>query len=218
MTIIHTTVSRARPGRRHDAIAAAQVGKKLVEREGAKDCRLGMAVTAGEMSGTFIFTMEFDDNEAYGSFADMAAADHELQALTDRLDHEDSPTVLLSQSIGVELPLDRPVKAGRGSVTQVYVSRALPGRFEGALDLSRRVFDFVEAHGAMNSRLFTLLGAGAMTDALVVVWEFENMRALGRLGDSYMTEPAGQELMMTLTGPDCPVTTMSSGIYTEIPL
>ena len=78
--------------------------------------------------------------------------------------------------------------------------------------------NFVEANGAVNARLYTLLGAGSMTDALVGTWEFENMRALGRLGDAYMTDSAGQELMMTLTGPDCPVTTMSSGIYTEIPL
>jgi hypothetical protein len=218
MTVIHSTVSRARPGRRHDAIAAAQVGKKLVEREGARDCRLGMAATAGEVSGTFVFTMQFDNNEAYGTFADMAAVDHELTALTERLDHEDSPTVLLSQSLGAEIPLDRPVKSGHGSVIQAFVSRPLPGRFDGALDLAIRAFDFVEANGAMNSHLYMLLSAGQMTDALVVSWELENMRALGRLGDAYMTDPAGQALMQMLTGPDCPITTISSGVYTDIPL
>jgi hypothetical protein len=57
MTVIYSTVSRARPGRRRDAVAAAAVGKKLVEREGAKDCRLSAAATAGENSGTFVFTM-----------------------------------------------------------------------------------------------------------------------------------------------------------------
>ena len=32
-----------------------------------------------------------------------------------------------------------------------------------------------------------------------------------------MSDPAGQALMQALTGPDCPVTTISSGIYTELP-
>jgi hypothetical protein len=218
MTVFHSTMSRARPGRRHDAIAAAQVGKKLVEREGARDCRLGMATTAGEMSGTFIFTMQFDNNEDYGAFADKAALDMELSALMDRLDHEDSPTVLMSQSLGVEIPFDRPTKPGHGKVMEAYVGKALPGRFEGALDLARRTFDFVESKGAMNCHMISLLNAGMMTDALVVTWELENMRALGRLGDAYMSDPAGQEIFQMLTAADCPVTGMSSGVWQDIPL
>jgi hypothetical protein len=218
MTVIYSTVSRARPGRRLDAVAAAAEGKKVVERDGAMDCRLSVATTAGEASGTFIFTMQFDSNEAYGAFADQAAEDQELAALTERLDHEDSPIMIEAQSLGAEIPLDRPVKAGRGRAIQAYLSRPLPGRFEGALDLARQAFDFVEANGAVNARLFTLLSAGSMTDALVVSWELESMRALGRVGDAYLTDPAGQALMQAMTGPDCPVTTISSGIYTEIPI
>jgi hypothetical protein len=141
-----------------------------------------------------------------------------MSALMDRLDHEDSPTMLLSQSLGVEMPLDRPMKAGRGSVIQAYLSRPIPGRFEGVFDLARRAFDFVEAHGAMNCHLYTLMGAGMMSDAMGVSWELENMRALGRLGDAYMTDPAGQAIMQILTGPDCPVTPISDGVYTEISL
>ena len=218
MTVIYSTVSRARPGRRRDAVAAAAVGKKLVEREGAKDCRLSAAATAGENSGTFVFTMQFDSNEDYGGFADKTAGDQELAALAERLDHEDSPVMIEANSLGAEIPLDRPVKAGRGSAIQAYLSRPLPGRFEGALDLARQAFDFVEANGAVNARLFTLITAGSMTDALVASWEFESMRALGRVGDAYMSDPAGQALMQALTGPDCPITTISSGIYMEIPI
>ena len=131
MSIMYTTVSRARPGRRHDAVAAAAVGKKLVEREGAKDCRLSAAVTAGESSGTFIFTMQFDSNEDYGDFADKTAGDHELAALTERLDHEDSPVMIEANSLGAEIPLDRPVKAGRGSAIQAYLIAATPRALRG---------------------------------------------------------------------------------------
>jgi len=218
MTVIYSTVSRARPGRRPDAVAAAAVGKKLVEREGARDCRLSVATTAGEASGTFVFTMEFDSNEDYGAFAEKTAGDHELAALTERLDHEDSPVLIEAHSLAAEIPLGRPVKAGRGSVIQAYLTRPLPGRFGDALDLARQAFDFVEANGAVHARLFTMLIAGSMTEALVASWELEGMQALGRVGDAYLSDPAGQAIMQVMSGPDCPSTTISSGIYTEIPI
>jgi hypothetical protein len=218
VTVLLTSVSRARPGRRADVVGVSSEAKKLLERLGVGECRLSMAATAGEASGTFAFTMQFDSNEAYGTFADRAAEDQDLQGLTERLDRDDSPIVTETQSLAAEIPLDRAVKDGRGSVAQAYISRAHPGRFEAALDLGRRAFDFVEANGALNARLYTLLGAGSMTDALLATWEFENMRALGRAGDAYLSDPNGLALMQFMTSSDCPVTTISSGVYTNIPI
>ena len=57
-----------------------------------------------------------------------------------------------------------------------------------------------------------------MTDCLVTSWELENMRAIGRLGDAYTSEPEGQRIMEMLTGTDGPITPVASGIYTDIPL
>ena len=75
MTVLLTTVSRARPGRRADVVAASTEARKLLERRGVSECRLAMAATAGEASGTFAFSLQFDSNEAYGTFADKAAED-----------------------------------------------------------------------------------------------------------------------------------------------
>ena len=44
------------------------------------------------------------------------------------------------------------------------------------------------------------------------------MKALGALGDAFGTEEAGQRVMEMLTGTNGPIVTVSSGIYTEIPL
>ena len=44
------------------------------------------------------------------------------------------------------------------------------------------------------------------------------MKALGRLGDAYASEPEGQRIMEILTAADGPITPVTSGIYTEIPL
>jgi hypothetical protein len=218
MSIMQTTVTRAKPGRRHDAIAMAVEASKLLERHGADDSRLLAAQIAGEVTGTHVFTTEFADGEAWGEFNDSLAADAELEALMDRVDRDDSPVVMESMSVGNEIPLEREGSTDRGAVVEAYISRALPGRFTGALELAVAVFDFVETHGASNCRLLQLNSAGMLTECLVASWELATMKDVGRLGDMLGTDPDGQRIMETLTGANGPITTVSSGIYRVIPL
>jgi hypothetical protein len=196
---------------------AVEAGK-LLARHGAEDSRLLLAGPAGEASGTHVFVAQVQSWEAYGTLADELETDHEFEVLMDRLTREDSPLVLLSQGLSVEIPLDRKSAPGRGHIVEVYISRVLPGRFDAALELAGDVFDYVERGGAVNTQVAMQTLAGSMTDTLIVSWELPNMRTLGKLGDSYMSEPDGQAIMARLTGADAPGTTVSSGIYTEIPI
>jgi|SRR5690242_7793062 hypothetical protein len=216
MRMIHASVSRTKPGRMNDAVGMAAEAGKLLIRHGAESCRLFAAGTAGESTGTQVFVAEFGSGEAYGVFADEAEKDHELDLLVERLSREDSPIVMESQALATQL-LDRP-STSRGRIVEVYISKALPGRFEAALELANDVFSFVEAHGAVNTQLMMQTAAGSMTDALLATWEFDTMRALGALGDAYMSDPDGLSILQRMTGAECPVTTLSSGIYTEIPI
>ena len=218
MTVISTTVNRARPGRRQEAVAAAAESKKVFEAHGAKDCRLLFAGTDGENSGTYVLSTEFDNGEAYGAFVDEIRGTKELEAFRARLDREDRPSEMVSRSLGTEIPLDRKGIRQHGPVVQTYLSRVLPGCLEAVLDLSQKAFDFVESHGAMNARLIRLASAGALTDALAAAWEFETMRAMGAANDAFQADPAGQSIMQIITGPDCPMTPISSGTYTEVPI
>ena len=218
MTVISTTVTRVKPGRREEAVAGAAEAKKVFEPHGAKDCRLFFAGTAGETSGTYALAMEFDNGEAWGAFVDEIRGTKELEAFRDRLDRQDRPTEMVSRSLGTEIPLDRSANRRHGPVVQAYVSRVLPGRLEAVLDLSHKAFDFVEGHGATNARLIRLVSAGAMTDALVATWEFETMRAMGAANDAFQSDPKGQSVMEIITGPDCPITPISSGTYAEVPI
>jgi hypothetical protein len=215
---MQTTVTQAKAGRRHDAIAIGLEAAKLLERHGADDNRLLVAQMAGEVPGTQVFTTEFESGEAWGTFNDSLLADAELEALMTRVEGEDSPVTVLSMSIGNEIPLGRNGPSDRGAVVEAYISRAVPGRFEAALELATAVFGFIEAHGASRCRLMQLTSAGAMTDCLVASWELENMRAVGRLGDAFGTEPDGQRIAATLAASDGPITTISSGIYVDVPL
>jgi hypothetical protein len=218
MSTIQSTVSRAKPGRLHDAVAMALEAAKLLERHGADDNRLLVADTAGEMTGSHVFTTEFANGEAWGEFNDSLAADAELEALMDRATRTDSPVDLLSMSVGNEIPLERGGPTERGSVVEVYISRTVPGRFEAALELAVAVFDFVEGHEATNCRLMQLTNAGMLTDCMIASWELRSMKDVGRLGDAYGTEPEGQSIFGTLVAADGPITPVSSGIYREVSL
>lgn len=94
----------------------------------------------------------------------------------------------------------------------------VPGRFEACLELASTVFDFVESNGATGCRLMQLNAAGSLSECLVVSWEFPSMAALGRMGGAFGVDPEGRRIMEMLTGASSPVTTVSSGIYTQIPV
>ena len=218
MTVMQTTVTRPKPGRRHDAIALALEASKLLERHGAADNRLLVAQTAGEATGSNVFTTEFENGEAWGEFMDSLNADAELEALLDRVEREDSPVVMETMSLGSVIELGREGPTARAALVEAYISRVNPGRFEAALELGSTVFDFVERHGGTNCRLTQLNSAGSLTECLVASWELDSMKSIGRLGDAYANDAEGQRILETLTATDGPVFPVMSGIYAEIPL
>ena len=191
---------------------------KLLERHGAANNRLLLGQPAGEATGSHVFTTEFDTGEAWGVFTDSLYQDQELQTLLDRVYGEDSPVIMEGMSIGNEIPLGRSGPSNRQPVVEVYISRVVPGRFAASLELAGAVFDFAEANGATACQLIQLTSAGMLTDCMVASWEFANMTALGKLGDAFGTDPAGQRVAETVHGADSPIVPVSSGIYVEIPL
>jgi hypothetical protein len=218
MSVVQTTVSRAKPGRRQDVTALAVEAAKLFERHGAGESRLLVAGLAGETTGTYVFTTEFANGEAWGAFTDALNADPETESLLDQVYSDASAIVIESMSLGIDIPLGRSGATGRGHVLEAHVSRALPGRFEAALELASVAFDFLESHGAVGCRLMQLNDAGLLSECLVASWEFESARAAGKLADAYFSDLAAQPVMQLMTGADAPITTITSGMYTEIPL
>ena len=216
MALISSSVARCLPGRRDDFLAVALEGMKLFERHGARHPRLLAAATAGEMSMGYVLTNEFANAEDYGAFVDELYSDAEADSFLARITAADSPLVIESRSLATEIPLERSGTPGPGGVIETYVARLVPGRFEACRTLAGRVFDFFGGRGATNCRLFQLFDAGVMTDALVFVWEFENMRARGAASDAWWTDEAGRAARDELSGPDSPITAVASGIYRDL--
>jgi hypothetical protein len=218
MSVIQSTVTRPKPGRRQDAIAVGVEAAKLLERHGASNNRLLLGQPAGEATGSHVFTTEFDSGEAWGAFSDSLFQDQELQTLLDRVYGEDSPVIMEAMSTGSEIPLGRSGPSNHQPIVEVYISRVVPGRFEASLELANAVFDFAEAHEATACQLIQLTSAGMLSGCTVASWEFANMTALGKLGDAFGSDPAGQRIAEMVNGADSPVIPVTSGIYVEIPM
>jgi len=100
----------------------------------------------------------------------------------------------------------------------VHVAKLHPGRIEENLAASNAAFDFIEAHGATNARLFQLLNAGSGAGLLMATWEHDSMAAYGRVMDAFGNDPAGQAISAAQLAPDPVSTPTFDGLYARIPL
>lgn len=215
MRVFSSTIGKVRDGQMEGVVATAGEAAKLVGRHGG-DVRFFLA-GAGEEVNSTLFSIEYDSPEALGRAADALGADGELQAFVTRLSGPKSPTVLISQSMGMEVPIGRTPKAGTGSIVEVHTSRVNPGRMEEVISQSVEVCDFVEANGAVNARLIQLTYAGLGSGLTILAWELENMEAHARLGSAWFGKAGLALQAKTMTANPASVQ-VASGLWNEIPL
>ena len=125
--------------------------------------------------------------------------------------------MLTSQSMGIEMPLGRTPKAGRGSILEVRTSRINAGRAEDVVTEAAEVCAFVEKNGAVNARCIQLTYAGMASGMVALIWEHENMAAQARAGAAWFTD-AGVALQMRSMGEAPATTRVASALYNEVPL
>ena len=179
MRVFHTTSGKVQGGQLEAAVGTAVEAAKLLSSYGG-DIRFYVAGAAGEDVNGTLFTQEYESPEALAEAFDALADNAELQALLNRLNAPGSPTMITSQSMGMEVPIGRTPKAGRGSILEVHTSHINPGRTEDAIAEAVEVCDFVEANGAINARLLQLTYAGMASGLMAFTFEHENMRAHAR--------------------------------------
>jgi hypothetical protein len=217
MTVVHSVIGTVKPDRYEDFLSQSLEAAKLLERHGAKDVRLAGALVAGEAQGTFVFSSEYDDPEAYGAFADELYTDSEMLSLLSRLRSADNPVVITQQSLSIVLPVHTP-KKGRGTIIEVHASRPAPGRLEQGLALAAKACSFAQAHGAVNARVCQIGMGGSGAGLYYLSWEFKTQRAAGKCANAWMTEPKGLAIAATAASADAPSTMVFSATYQEIPL
>jgi hypothetical protein len=216
MRVFHSTNGKVQGGQLEAAVASAAEAAKLLGAHGG-EIRFYLTLAGGEDVNGTLFSQEYESPEALGAAFDGLADNVELQALMARLNGSGSPTVITSQSMGIDLPLGRTPKAGRGSILEVHTSHINPGRFEDAIAESAEVCAFVEGNGAVNARAIQLTYAGMASGMLALVWEHENMAAQARTAAAWSTDE-GVALQMRGMGAPPATTRVASALYNEVPL
>lgn len=217
MSVILSSMGRAKPGRYGDFISQATQASKLYQKLGTPPPRLMLAGLAGEAFGTWTFSVEFDDLDSFGAISDQYQADPEAQAFMVQLQEETNPSTLEQVNVCVEVPV-RESKGGRGSVVALYASKTNPGGLERGLELAVSSCDFAEAQGALDARIFNLIGSGSGSGTTVTMWEFDSVRAFAKVMDAFTTEPAGQAIATAAAAADTPVIQLFEAVYNEIPI
>jgi len=209
---------RPRPGRYDDAIGLIAEGAKLADRHGAHNIRLTQAATAGPSTGLLVLTCEFKNLAAYGAYLDETMADPEAQNHNHRIREAEAPFIYESTAELTEVDLRREgAKGGRGRVLDARFGRALPGRWADTLDITGKIFDLCERHGAVGSRLFELDHAGDRSGMLCAVVEYNSMKEYGLAGDAWLADDTGR-LVTDQMRTDRPFEAVFSGLFTEVAL
>jgi hypothetical protein len=216
MQVFNSTNGKVQGGQLEAAVASAAEAAKLLGAHGG-EIRFYLTLAGGEDVNGTLFSQEYESPEALGTAMDAMADNTELQALVARLNGPGSPVVITSQSMGIDIPLGRTPKAGRGSILEVHTSHVNPGRFEDAVTESAEVCAFVEENGAVNARAIQLTYAGRASGMLALVWEHESMAAQARTGAAWFTD-AGIALQMRSMGASPATTRVTSALYNEVPL
>jgi len=216
MRVFHSTNGKVQGGQLDAAVATASEAAKLLGTQGG-EIRFFLTLAAGEDVNGTLFSQEYESPEALGAAFDALGDDAELQALLARLSAPGSPTMLTSQSMGIEMPLGRTPKAGRGSILEVHTSHINPGRAQDAVTEAAEVCAFVEDNGAVNARCIQLTYAGMASGMVALIWEHENMAAQARAGAAWFTD-AGVALQMRSMGAAPATTRVASALYNEVPL
>ena len=215
MRVFSSIRGTVKDGRIEEAAALAGEAAKLVGRHGG-DVRL-LLVTAGDDADTTLFNVEYESLEAMGRAFDKLNADPDLAAFSSRAKASESPSQIGPESIGMEVPIGRPAKPGRGSIIEVHSSMPKPGRMEQVVVESAEVCEFVEANGAVNARLVQLTYAGPISGMTALTWEHESWAAHASLSEAWFS-PAGLALQTRLASTDPASVPVGGALYNDIPL
>lgn len=216
--VLDSVVGRVKPGRMEDHLAMGVEVVKLMDRLGAQNPRLAMAVATGEPAGTFTFSTEYASGEAWGEISDAINADAEFQAFIQRVSAPEAPSDILQFTTATEVAL-RENNPTLGNVIEVHVTRPVPGKFEEGLAQAARVCELVEQNGATNARLWQLGYAGLGSGVQMMSWETADMKTQGRLQDAWERVPEMAEIAVQARfGAQITATPVFDGLYQVVPI
>ena len=106
MAVVVVTTLTVKPDRMEDYLdQVARPSKALLEKMGARNCRVLTGVVAGEATGSVVFICEADDFAAVGAVMDKLSADPEGVAMMSIGSSAAGPVAGLQTAFWVDIPL-----------------------------------------------------------------------------------------------------------------
>jgi hypothetical protein len=215
--VSYASVSKPQPDRLEDAIELARQAGKLIGRHGPV-CRLLAADTAGEQTGTLVFTVEFESLERYASEIERIDQDTEVRDLQVSLTRSTSPTVILATSLSTEIPLPGTHTSGHGPIVEVHITKPASGRFEGAVEEADTAATLLEKAGAVGVQGFSMAYAGTQSGSVGLAVDWPSIAVQAKSGAIWATDPVGTKLMSGMLNGTSASMLLSSALYRDIPL
>jgi hypothetical protein len=120
-----------------------------------------------------------------------------------RLFSPDAPAMLASRTVWTEIFESAGITPG--AVMQTAVGRVKPGRFADYIGSLSSINELALKHGALRIRHGQVAVGGPLTGAVAITGEFAGMAAHGESWQQRNSDPAFQQAVAALTGPDGPV-------------
>jgi len=103
--VVAVYISRPAPGRFEGAVTLGNNAFDFAEKHGAKNCRLLQQSAAGSQSDSLVAVMECESMAAYGKLLDAWTNDAAGQAIGMLIQSSDSPIVMSSHEVYVDIPI-----------------------------------------------------------------------------------------------------------------
>ena len=123
--MFHSTNGKVQGGQLEAAVGTAAEAAKLLGAHGG-EIRFFLTLAGGEDVNGTLFSQEYESAEALATAFDALADDVELQALLSRLSAPGSPTMITSQSMGMEMPLGRTRKRAAAASSRSTPATSTP--------------------------------------------------------------------------------------------
>jgi hypothetical protein len=219
MAVLNVSQWQIKPGRAIDFLGQFPTARAIHERLGGK-VRAWQNAAAGPQTGVFSYVIEFPNYEAWGRFSQALPQDPQWVPLWQRLLSAEGSALPLGNLVAATLPnLDEePVAGGSGpAVSILRASEVVPGRGADALAFAAEVREHLKRLGVRRQRFLQTAFAGAASNQLISVSEFENFAALGAFLDASAADGGLQEALRT-RGPlsaNAPIRPLTANIRVE---
>jgi hypothetical protein len=220
MAVLSSTFWRINPGANAEFMQAASEAKRIHQRMGAEVALVSWS-SAGSLTGSLAYGMNFADLAAWARFSDSALQDAEWQAWVAQNLGSASPTgTMLSQTTATDLPgFDAPAIPAPGSFMLVAMGHLAAGHTAAEVQsLVTEVAALATEHGAGSVRALRVGAGGENTLRFSTIFGFEDAQAYADWQMKYLSDPRGAAANERVFGPGSPLANQSMMYGRVLPL